>query len=287
MGSATFLLFCTLTIFKKLGSVVFVVTLLSIFAALGPLVAALIIFGPLNPGWSRAGLLASMKSTGSGLRKSSMNLKHRASFPKGVAAAPTNSAPPKVSTGSLAVPDEGAPARPEGRSEAIVVQEVAVPSGPTTTPSTAVAPTPVVPTANGVAAVRPAAAPASASPKAAPGAFLGAGPMGPALRAAPGGAMGPALNGAMGPPLGGGGGMGPPLRSPSPSGNATRGARGPRLGGAQAERDPEIGKEQPLNPIRQREVTEAPGNSRGRGSPARGDPPRGGGNPLLMGYTNI
>eukprot|EP00933_Yihiella_yeosuensis_P018733 TRINITY_DN1528_c1_g2_i1.p1 TRINITY_DN1528_c1_g2~~TRINITY_DN1528_c1_g2_i1.p1 ORF type:complete len:867 (+),score=160.20 TRINITY_DN1528_c1_g2_i1:44-2602(+) len=49
-GCSVFLLFCTLTIFKKLGGVVLAVTLMSIFAALVPLPAALLMVGPINPG---------------------------------------------------------------------------------------------------------------------------------------------------------------------------------------------------------------------------------------------
>lgn len=52
-GCSVFLLFCTLTIFKKLGSVVLLVTLLSIVTALGPLPAALLVIGPLQPGSCR------------------------------------------------------------------------------------------------------------------------------------------------------------------------------------------------------------------------------------------
>jgi len=46
IGSSVFLLFCTLNIFGKLGAVVITVTLLSIFFALVPLPAGLLIFGP-------------------------------------------------------------------------------------------------------------------------------------------------------------------------------------------------------------------------------------------------
>jgi len=49
-GCAVFLLGCTLTIFTKLGGVVLTVTLMSIITALGPLPAALLLFGPLEPG---------------------------------------------------------------------------------------------------------------------------------------------------------------------------------------------------------------------------------------------
>lgn len=48
-GCAAFLLVCTLTIFQRLGSVVLMVTLLSIGAALVPLPAALLCLGPRNP----------------------------------------------------------------------------------------------------------------------------------------------------------------------------------------------------------------------------------------------
>jgi hypothetical protein len=46
IGCAMFLLFCTLTIFKKLGIVVLAVTVLSIFMALCPLVCLLLYAGP-------------------------------------------------------------------------------------------------------------------------------------------------------------------------------------------------------------------------------------------------
>lgn len=49
-GTSAFLCFCTLTIFTKLGGMCLVVTVLSIFFALGPLPAALMICGPVNPG---------------------------------------------------------------------------------------------------------------------------------------------------------------------------------------------------------------------------------------------
>eukprot|EP00930_Biecheleria_cincta_P001250 TRINITY_DN102399_c0_g1_i1.p1 TRINITY_DN102399_c0_g1~~TRINITY_DN102399_c0_g1_i1.p1 ORF type:complete len:2057 (+),score=335.66 TRINITY_DN102399_c0_g1_i1:535-6171(+) len=49
-GCSVFLLFCTLTIFKKLGAVVLAVTLMSIFAALVPLPAGLLLVGPAYPG---------------------------------------------------------------------------------------------------------------------------------------------------------------------------------------------------------------------------------------------
>lgn len=49
-GCSVFLLFCTLTIFKKLGGVVLAVTVMSIFAALVPLPAGLLLFGPAYPG---------------------------------------------------------------------------------------------------------------------------------------------------------------------------------------------------------------------------------------------
>jgi len=52
-GCSVLLLFCTLTIFQKLGGVVIAVTLLSIFTALGPLPAALLWIGPQNPGACR------------------------------------------------------------------------------------------------------------------------------------------------------------------------------------------------------------------------------------------
>jgi len=50
IGCAVFLLFCTMTIFTKLGAVVLVVTVMSITFALGPLSALLLVFGPLRPG---------------------------------------------------------------------------------------------------------------------------------------------------------------------------------------------------------------------------------------------
>eukprot|EP00929_Paragymnodinium_shiwhaense_P080470 TRINITY_DN41972_c0_g1_i1.p1 TRINITY_DN41972_c0_g1~~TRINITY_DN41972_c0_g1_i1.p1 ORF type:complete len:1498 (+),score=339.93 TRINITY_DN41972_c0_g1_i1:169-4662(+) len=50
-GCSVFLLFCTLTIFKKLGAVVLAVTLMSIFTALIPLPAALMMLGPARPGF--------------------------------------------------------------------------------------------------------------------------------------------------------------------------------------------------------------------------------------------
>lgn len=49
-GSSIFLIFCTLTIFKKLGGVVLAVTILSIFFALVPLPATLLMVGPTEPG---------------------------------------------------------------------------------------------------------------------------------------------------------------------------------------------------------------------------------------------
>merc|ERR1719272_972811 len=49
-GCSVFLVCCTLTIFQKLGAVVLAVTLMSILTALGPLSAALLLFGPLEPG---------------------------------------------------------------------------------------------------------------------------------------------------------------------------------------------------------------------------------------------
>lgn len=50
VGASIFLLFCTLTIFGKLGGVVILVTILSIMTALGPLPAALVMAGPVRPG---------------------------------------------------------------------------------------------------------------------------------------------------------------------------------------------------------------------------------------------
>merc|ERR1712048_1470548 len=49
-GCSIFLLFCTLTIFQKLGGVVLAVTLLSIFTALIPLPGLLLLLGPPKPG---------------------------------------------------------------------------------------------------------------------------------------------------------------------------------------------------------------------------------------------
>jgi hypothetical protein len=54
-GCAVFLLFCTLTIFQKLGGVVLAVTVMSITIALGPLPAALMLMGPVNPGMCSKG----------------------------------------------------------------------------------------------------------------------------------------------------------------------------------------------------------------------------------------
>merc|ERR1712048_613139 len=50
VGCSIFLLFCTLTIFQKLGGVVLAVTLLSIFTALIPLPGLLLLLGPPKPG---------------------------------------------------------------------------------------------------------------------------------------------------------------------------------------------------------------------------------------------
>merc|ERR1719343_352422 len=52
-GCSIFLLFCTLTIFQKLGGVVLAVTLMSIFTALVPLPAALLLMGPSQPGCTK------------------------------------------------------------------------------------------------------------------------------------------------------------------------------------------------------------------------------------------
>jgi len=49
-GCSIFLLFCTLTIFQKLGGVVLAVTIMSILAALIPLPGALLLVGPKEPG---------------------------------------------------------------------------------------------------------------------------------------------------------------------------------------------------------------------------------------------
>merc|ERR1740123_2105620 len=51
IGCSIFLLFCTLTIFKKLGGVVLAVTIMSIFTAIAPLPAALLMAGPWRSGW--------------------------------------------------------------------------------------------------------------------------------------------------------------------------------------------------------------------------------------------
>lgn len=50
VGCAVFLVFCTLTIFQKLGGVVLAVTVMSIVTALAPLPALLLIMGPVHPG---------------------------------------------------------------------------------------------------------------------------------------------------------------------------------------------------------------------------------------------
>jgi hypothetical protein len=50
IGCAVFLICCKLMIFKKLGSVVLAVTIMSIFTALAPLPAALLLLGPQKPG---------------------------------------------------------------------------------------------------------------------------------------------------------------------------------------------------------------------------------------------
>jgi hypothetical protein len=50
VGCSVFLLFCTLTIFVKLGAVILLVTLISLVTALVPLPASLLIFGPREPG---------------------------------------------------------------------------------------------------------------------------------------------------------------------------------------------------------------------------------------------
>jgi hypothetical protein len=51
IGCSVFLLFCTLTIFQKLGGVVLNVTIVSIVTALCPLPALLLILGPVQPGF--------------------------------------------------------------------------------------------------------------------------------------------------------------------------------------------------------------------------------------------
>jgi len=50
VGCSVFLLFCTLTLFQKLGAVVLAVTLISIILSLFLLPAALLLIGPPNPG---------------------------------------------------------------------------------------------------------------------------------------------------------------------------------------------------------------------------------------------
>jgi len=50
IGCSIFLVFCTLTIFQKLGGVVLIVTLVSITTALCPLPALLLVIGPVHPG---------------------------------------------------------------------------------------------------------------------------------------------------------------------------------------------------------------------------------------------
>lgn len=52
-GCSVFLLLCSLTIFQKLGGVVLAVTIMSIFTALVPLPAALLLSGPTRPGCIR------------------------------------------------------------------------------------------------------------------------------------------------------------------------------------------------------------------------------------------
>jgi hypothetical protein len=55
-GTSLFLVFCQLQLFVKLGVMCLAVTILSIFAALGPLVALMMVVGPVNPGrcnWAR------------------------------------------------------------------------------------------------------------------------------------------------------------------------------------------------------------------------------------------
>merc|ERR1712039_1050223 len=49
-GASIFLVFCTLTIFWKLGSMCLAATVMSILTALGPLPSALFLFGPVRPG---------------------------------------------------------------------------------------------------------------------------------------------------------------------------------------------------------------------------------------------
>merc|ERR1712217_978895 len=49
-GASIFLVFCTLTIFWKLGSMCLAATVMSILTALGPLPSALLILGPVRPG---------------------------------------------------------------------------------------------------------------------------------------------------------------------------------------------------------------------------------------------
>jgi len=56
-GASLFLSFCTLTIFRRLGSMCLAVTVLSIFAALGPLPVGLLCYGPKNPGCCCTGLM--------------------------------------------------------------------------------------------------------------------------------------------------------------------------------------------------------------------------------------
>merc|ERR1712224_526476 len=50
IGSSVFLLFCSMSIFKKLGGIVIGVSLMAVVAAIGPLAALLLLLGPVEPG---------------------------------------------------------------------------------------------------------------------------------------------------------------------------------------------------------------------------------------------
>jgi hypothetical protein len=70
-GASAFLLPCTLVIFRKLGAMCLAVTLSSIYVALCPLPAALMLFGPLKPGGSVISLRQWIVRTSSNLFSSS------------------------------------------------------------------------------------------------------------------------------------------------------------------------------------------------------------------------
>lgn len=88
-GSALFLCFATLTIFQRLGTMCLTVALVSIVVALGPLPAALMIFGPVRPG---VGGLRCMKSFCTCGRRSTDHNSHGAGgSPGGSGQSPTSS----------------------------------------------------------------------------------------------------------------------------------------------------------------------------------------------------